>query len=571
MTLPVVVAVDEDPSVIEEVEAQLRQRYGRDYRIEGLRDPDDALRKLRELGDEGAEVALVLAGHSFGRMTGGELLEHVRELHPHAKRALLVDANVWTDEPTAEAIRASMALGRIDYYIPRPADAPDEVFHEAVSDFLLEWSLERRRVPQTVHIVGEEWSGRAYELREVFERCAVPHAFCLADSDEGREFVARAGRDAKLPLMVLPDGRVLSDPSDAEIADAAGAPSGLDEQTFDVVVVGSGPAGLSAAVYGASEGLRLLVVDSGGIGGQARSSALIRNYLGFGRGVSGSRLAAEAYDQAAAFGASFLFMHEVIGLDRSADGLTVSLADGRNVGANAVILATGANYRRLGIDSLEELNGAGVFYGGSNSEAPGLTGKDVYVLGGGNSAGQAVLHLARYARRVTAVVRAQSLEAGMSHYLVEAVEAAPNVDVRTGTAVVGGGGDGYLRQLVLREVAPGEETTVAADALFVLIGARPQTAWLPAEISRDEYGFVLTGDDVAGDCWPLKRRPLSLETSMPGVLAAGDVRQASVKRVAAAVGEGSIAVQQIQRLVADGELRSPQGKPEMLPTTPASP
>jgi thioredoxin reductase (NADPH) len=553
--VPVLVAVDEDPDVIEEVESQLVQRYGRDYRVECLRDPDEALRTLTQLRDAGADVVLVLAGQSFSGTTGGELLEHIRRLHPHAKRALLVAANAWTDEPTAGALRAAMALGRIDYYVLRPATSPDEVFHEAVSDFLLEWALERRRVPQTVHIVGEEWSGRAYELREVFAGCAVPHAFCLANSDEGREFVAKAGPDAKLPLMILPDGRVLSDPSDAEVAEAAGASAGLEEQTFEVVIVGSGPAGLSAAVYGASEGLRVLVVDAGGIGGQARSSSLIRNYLGFGKGVSGSRLAVEAYEQAASFGASFLFMHRVTALDRSDDGFSVSLSDGRCIGSSGVILATGASYRRLGIASLEALNGAGVFYGGPTSEAPGLTGKDVYVVGGGNSAGQAALHLARYARRVTVVARAQSLAAGMSHYLIQTVDAAPNVDVLTGTALVGGGGDPYLQQLVLRDAATGEDTTVRADALFVLIGARPQTTWLPAEIARDEYGFLLTGDDLTAEAWPLERRPLSLETSMPGVLASGDVRHASVKRVAAAVGEGSIAAQLAQRLLADGRAR----------------
>ena len=555
MALPVLVAVDEHPDVLEKVEAQLSRRYGRDYRVECLADPDEAVRRLTHLQDAGEEVALVLAGQSLSGTAGDELLDHVRRLHPHAKRALLVPANAWADQPTARAIRASMALGRIDYYVRAPAaSTPDEVFHEAISEFLLEWARERRLVPQTVHIVGESWSGRAYELREVFARCAVPHAFCLADSDEGRELVAKAGPDPKLPFMVLPDGRVLSDPSDAEIAEAAGAPPGLVEQTFDLVIVGAGPAGLSAAVYGASEGLRVLGVDAGGIGGQARSSSLIRNYLGFGRGVSGSRLAEEAFEQASSFGASFLFMHRVVGLDRSGDSFETTLSDSRRVVASAVILATGASYRRLGIESLEELNGAGVFYGGPTSEAPGLTGKETYVLGGGNAAGQAALHLARYAGRVTVVARAPSLDLGMSHYLVQAVEAAPNVEVRTGTTVVGGGGEGHLQQLVLRD-GTGVDDSVAADALFVLIGARPQTDWLPPEIARDGHGFLVTGDDVPAESWPLDRRPLSLETSMPGVLASGDVRHASVKRVAAAVGEGSIAVQLVHRLVAEGHVQ----------------
>lgn len=560
MRRPVLLAVDEDRDALADVETQLVRRYAHDYRVECLTDPGEALRTLTELAHGGEEVALVLARTSLSRATGSELLEQVRQLHPHAKRALLVPSDTWADETTAEAIRGSLALGRIDYYVARPTGSPDEVFHQAVSSFLLEWATDRRLVPQTVHIVGETWSGRAYELREVFEQCAIPHTFCLANSDEGRQLLAGAGADTKLPLMVLPDGRIMSDPSNAEIAEAAGAPAGLEERAFDVVIVGSGPAGLSAAVYSASEGLRVLVVDQGGIGGQARSSSLIRNYLGFAKGVSGSRLAEQAFEQAMAFGASFVLMHRAIALARSDHRLSVSLADGRRVSAGAVILATGATYRRLDVPSLEALHGAGVFYGGPLSEAPALSGKNAYIAGGGNSAGQAALHLARYARRVTLVVRAPSLEAGMSHYLVRAIEAAPNVAVRTGTAVVGGGGEGRLQQLVLRERATGEEETVAADALFVLIGARPHSDWLPADIARDAHGFLLTGAELPdGYDWPLERRPLSLETSMPGVLAAGDVRHASVKRVASAVGEGAIAVRLVQSLFADEQLhpRSP--------------
>ncbi len=332
---------------------------------------------------------VVLAGKSLLHTAGDDLLEQVRQLHPHAKRAYLVPAEVWADQPAREAIGGSIALGRVDYYVPSPAGSPDEVFHEAVSGFLLEWARDRRIVPQTVHIVGETWSGRAYELRDVLEQCSTPHTFCLVDSDQGRELRAIAGPDAKLPFMVLPGGRVLSDPTNAEIADVAGAPAGLEERAFDVVIVGSGPAGLSAAVYGASEGLRVLVVDEGGIGGQARSSSLIRNYLGFARGVSGSRLAEQAYEQAVLFGASFLFMHRATALARVGDLFRVSLADGRWVSAEAVILATGASYRRLEVPALEALHGAGVFYGGPVSEAPALSGKEAYVAGGGNAAGQA--------------------------------------------------------------------------------------------------------------------------------------------------------------------------------------
>jgi thioredoxin reductase (NADPH) len=557
MPLPVLLAVDEDHAALDEVVTQLVQRYARDYRVQGLTDPAQALQILAELAGAGEEVALVLTGESASDASGDDLLEQARQLHPHAKRGLVVPRGSWADPPTAEAILDSMALGRIDYYVPRPASSRDEVFHQTISSLLLEWSTERSMVPHTVHIVGESWSGRAYELREVFERCAVPHAFCLADSERGRELVAKAGSRVKLPLMVLPDGRALDDPSNAELAAAAGAPVDFEERVYEVVIVGSGPAGLSAAVYGASEGLRTIVVDEGGIGGQARSSSLIRNYLGFPRGVSGSRLAEQAYEQAAVFGASFVLMHRATALSRSGDVLEVSLADGRRVSGAAVILATGATYRRLEVPSLEALNGAGVFYGGPASEGHALHGKDAYIAGGGNSAGQAALHLARHARRVTLVVRSASLEDGMSHYLVREIMATPNVDVRTRTAVVGGGGEGRLQELVLREGSPGDAQTVAADALFVLIGARPHTDWLPHEIARDQRGFLYTGEDVPDDHgWALERRPLALETSMPGVLAAGDVRHDSVKRVASAVGEGSIAVQLVHSLFAEHSGRS---------------
>jgi thioredoxin reductase (NADPH) len=550
MSLPVIIVIDGDLDVLEDVESQLVRRYSHDYQIVSASDPEQALEQLTELAAAGEELALGLTAKALVE-DDGELLDRIGQLHPHAKRALMVTWGALADPPTAAAILDSVALGRIDYYGPMPAQTHDEVFHHAISTFLLEWATERRKVPQTIHIVGEEWSGRAHELRETFERCAVPHSFCLADSDEGRRLLATVDTDVTLPLMLMPDGRALSDPSNAELAEAAGARADFDEVDFDVVIVGAGPAGLSAAVYGASEGLRTLVVDEGGIGGQARSSSLIRNYLGFPRGVSGSRLAEQAYEQASVFGASFVFIHRALSLSRSGEQFVISLTEDRSVRGAVVILATGASYRRLGVPALEALNGAGVFYGGPASEAHALSGKDVFVAGGGNSAGQAALYLARYARRVTIVVRGAALESGMSHYLTQEIEATPAIDVRTGTTIVGGGGDGHLRELVLRDAA-GTEETVAADALFVLIGARPHTDWLPAEIARDRHGFLYTGEDGPHGEWPLERPPAALETSMPGVLAVGDVRHGSVKRVASAVGEGSISVQLVHGLLGSG-------------------
>jgi thioredoxin reductase (NADPH) len=560
--------VDDDAKARNAVESELRERYSRDYTI--LCEPScaAALRTLERLRDDDAPVALVLAGQWLSGMTGSELLGRVHQLHPHAKRGLLIEWGGWGDRPTGEAIHDAMAHGRIDYYVLRPSGRPDEVFHQAVSGFLLEWSHSQKIAPHTIHVVGQSWSGRAYEIRDALERCAIPHAFCLADSEQGREVLAGVDGDFELPLMVLPTGTVLSNPSDAEIAGASGAGVNPGGRDYEVVIVGSGPAGLSAAVYGASEGFSTLVVDEGGIGGQATLSSLIRNYLGFPRGVSGARLSEQAYEQAWVLGADFAFMERVVGLERESGRIRLTLSEHGSVSAGAVILATGATYRRIGVPELEELNGAGVFYGGPASEAHGLKGLEVCVVGGANSAGQAALHLARFARRVTLIVRAGSLAAGMSHYLARQIEATPNVDVRLRTEVVGGdGADGWLRHLVLRD-ADGAEETVQAEGLFLMIGARPGTDWLPAEIARDSRGFILTGADLGDDSgWPLERSPFLLETSMPGVFAAGDVRHGAVKRVASSVGEGSIAIQLVHQLVADGRLHAHAG----VPATPSSP
>jgi thioredoxin reductase (NADPH) len=548
---PVLLAVDENADTLRDVERELRDRYARHYRVVCLRSPLEARSRLEDFAASGSEVALVLAGQGLEGMTGGQLLDDVRRLHPHARRALLIAWGDWGQKATGEAIFDGIARGCFDHYVLRPSESPDELFHQTISSMLLDWAEACRAAPYAIHIVGESWSGRAYELREVLGQCAIAHHFCLADSSEGRALVEGAGNRAELPLVVFPDGTVLENPSNTEIAQAAGSPISPDGMEFDVVIVGAGPAGLSAAVYGASEGFSTLVVDKGGIGGQATSSSLIRNYLGFPRGISGRRLAQGAYNQAWVFGANFAFMQTVTGLQREDDQLFVTLSDSGRIRTSAVLLAMGASYRRLGLPSLEALNGAGVFYGGSTSEAPAMAGRDVYIVGGANSAGQAALHLSRYARRVTVVVRAHSLRSGMSEYLVRQVEATANIELRPGTELVGGGGDGRLEQLILRDLASGREEAVEAHALFVLIGAQPHTDWLPPDVERDEQGFVLTGADVAErGAWPLERSPLLLETTLPGVFAAGDVRHGAVKRVASAVGEGSIAIQLLHQLFA---------------------
>ncbi|WP_204331426.1 FAD-dependent oxidoreductase [Geodermatophilus sabuli] len=550
MDLPLIVAVDDDPALLAAVERELRTRYALDYRICTQGSTTQARTTLDELAAAGEEVALVLAGEELDGAPGTEFLGEVGRLFPHAERALLIGWNHLGDPDTGDAIFKAIARGRIDHYVVRPAPPPDEQFHQAISTFLLAWAEARRRAPHTIDVIGETWSGRAFELREVLGRCAMPHRFCLAESDEGRALLADVG-EPRLPLLVMPTGGVMEDPTDADIARFAGAPIDPSGERYDLVIVGCGPAGLSAGVYGASEGLRTVVIDSGSIGGQATSSSSIRNYLGFPRGVTGADLARRAYQQAWVFGARFAFMQQVTDLTREDDDLVVGIHTGGVVRARAVVLATGASYRRLGIEPLEALHGAGVFYGAAASEAPLVSGEDVYIVGGANSAGQAAIHLAHYAKRVTLVVRAATLEAGMSHYLVRQVEEAPNIEVRTGTEVVDGGGDGWLDHLVLRSRRDGGLETVGAYALFLMIGAMPHTEWLPATIERDPAGFVVTGSELSdGALAALGRRPMALETSVPGVLAAGDVRHGSVKRVASAVGEGSIAIQFVHRLLA---------------------
>ena len=561
MADPAILTVEGDLAALDAIEQELFDGYKRRYVIASLASPHAALNLLERWAADGEPVALVLAAKQLDSMTGAEFLARVRILHPQAKRALLIEWGDLGDREVGSALADAMAHGQFDHYLLRPSSPPDERFSVTVSSFLLEWAEAQRSAPHTIHVVGESWSGRAYELRHVLGRCAMPHSFCLAGSEQGRRVLAQANASpaAALPLVVFPNGEVLEDPTDEALAVASGTPLEPVGSDFDVVIVGAGPTGLSAAVYGASEGLSTLVVDSGGIGGQATSSSLIRNYLGFPLGISGGRLAQQAYEQAWILGASFAFFQEVLSLGRDDDELALDLSVSGRVRARAVILATGASYRLLGIPELEALTGAGVFYGDASSEAPGMAGRDVYVVGGANSAGQAALHLARWARRVTLVVRGESLEAGMSHYLVREVRASPVIDIRLGTEVTGGGGASWLERLVLRNRESGEDETVPADGLFLMIGANPHTDWLPGEIARDPQGFVLTGTDAqASPAWPLEREPFPLETTMPNVLAAGDARHSSVKRVASAVGEGSVAVQFLHRLLAE---KDPPARP----------
>ena len=546
---PLILAVCQDPEDLARVERELRTRYEADYDVVCVRTVEQGLRELRERKAAGGEAAVVLAEQRLDGASGVEFLSRVPEVYPMAKRLLLAAP---MDRDTGAILPQAMALGRIDYFEYKPGPPPNERFHQVIAGFLSEWTRPRRsEVHAVARVVGERWSQRSHEARELLERHGILYAFYASDSEEGRDLLGRVGQtDGRLPVWVLYDGRVLIDPSDEEALDAFLGAERSARRDFDVVVVGAGPAGLASAVYAASEGLSTLVVEREAVGGQAGTSSLIRNYLGFARGISGRELATQAYQQAFLFGAEFRLIRRAAGLRRAGEGVAVDLSDGTVATGRAVIVATGASYRRLGVPELEALNGAGVFYGAATTEAPALRGREVYVVGGANSAGQAAIHLSGYAARVTMLARGGSLRAGMSDYLVRGIEDADNIRVLTNTRLTGGGGEGHLEHLTVENSSTGRTETVPSDALFVLIGAEPRTEWLPGEVSRDERGFVVTGQDLLRDGrapeGPSPQHlPAPLETSMPGVFAVGDVRHRSVKRVASAVGEGSAAIQQV--------------------------
>jgi thioredoxin reductase (NADPH) len=549
----VILAVDDDGESLAHLERVLCSRYGADYEVICENDATAAGQRLQQLGAGGREVAVVLADQWLGGRTGIELLASVRSLHPLAKRGLLVARGDWTvREPMVRAI----ALGQMDGYLPKPARTPDEQFHRLVTEYLDEWHRAQAPPFVAVRLVGEQWHARCAELRDLLVRNAISFEFCPVASAAGQGVLDRAGLDgSRLPVVELYTGAVLVDPSNERLADAFGV-TAPPQGTVDVAIVGAGPAGLAAAVYAASEGLSTVLLDREAIGGQAGTSSLIRNYLGFPRGVSGSELAFRAFEQAWLFGARPYLIRPAEGLRPVPDGFTVAVSGGPDVTARSVVIATGVSYRRLGIPSLEALVGAGVYYGAAVSEAQALAGQRVCVVGGGNSAGQAAVHLARYASQVTILVRSASLAASMSSYLIGEIEAHPRIDIRYGAELGGGRGDGRLEAVTVFDRSSGVAAEFPVAGLFVLIGAEPRTGWLPPEIVRDHWGFVITGAELVREArppatWPLSRPPMPHETSVPGIFAVGDVRHGSVKRVASAVGEGSVAIQFVHRFLAE--------------------
>ena len=525
---PLLVVADDDPTECGLVEQELQRRYGADYTVR-ICSTSELSTVLDEAEAAGDDIAVALASGK----EGAELLAGMRGRFPTARRGLLIPWLGWSRRGVGELVLRSMARGWIDLYVIAPTRRRDEVFHRTISELLQESERLRGEGPSGATVVADVGSSRGHRLRATLAGLGIPHR-------------ALPAGDGAPPAVTLADGRVLIDPDGAELTRALGFPTELDAHEADLVVVGAGPAGLSAAVYAASEGLRTTVLDAGAVGGQAGSSSLIRNYLGFPRGLGGGELAQRAYQQAWLFGAQFRLTHRATALEPRGDRHVVGTDAGVEIAARAVVLALGVEYRRLDAPGLTELEGAGVFYGASMSEAQALAGDQVYIAGGGNSAGQAALHLARYACKVRILVRGPGLAATMSQYLIEAIERDPNIEVRPQTEVAAALGEGRLERLELRTPA-GNETAPAA-ALIVLIGARPNTEWLPGEIARDEWGYVLTGPGVTG--WPLERRPLSLETSLPGVFAAGDMRARAVKRVASAAGSGALAVSGVHAYLA---------------------
>jgi thioredoxin reductase (NADPH) len=547
MALPILLTVDDDPSVSRAVARDLRRRYGRDYRVIRAGSGADALGALREIKLRGDPVAAILADYRMPQMDGIEFLEQAMDLFPHARRALLT---AYAD--TDAAIQAINVVD-VDHYLLKPWDPPEEKLYPVVDALVETWRAVGDRPVEEIKVVGHRWSRQSYQVRDFLARNSVPYHWYSVDEAEGQRLLTAADADpAQIPVVITPDGRALTKPSGADIAAAAGLSTEPAAEFYDLIVVGGGPAGLGAAVYGASEGLRTVLVEKKATGGQAGQSSRIENYLGFPDGVSGTQLTDRARRQAQKFGAEVLTARGVVGLSARGSARVVEFADGGELAAHAVVLATGVMYRALDARGCADLTGRGVYYGSASTEAQSCEGEDVYIVGGANSAGQAAVFFSRHARSVNLVVRGKELEQSMSHYLIEQIRAIDNIRVRLCTTVTAVHGDQHLEELTLCDSAGGGTETVPAGHMFVFIGAAPHTDWLDGTVQRDAHGFICTGPDLLAEGrrpvgWPVDRDPLYLESSIPGVFVAGDVRAQSVKRVASAVGEGAMAVTMVHR------------------------
>ncbi|MDG4757725.1 FAD-dependent oxidoreductase [Micromonospora sp. WMMD710] len=547
MANPVILSVDDDPVVSRAVARDVRRRYGDRYRVLRATSGPEALEALREVKLRGEQVALLLADHRMPEMTGVEFLEAAMDIFPAARRVLLT---AYAD--TDAAIEAINVVD-LDHYLLKPWHPPEEKLYPVVDGLLEAWAATPTAASAEIRVVGHRWSAPSFKVRDFLARNLVPYRWLLSDDPEGARLLDAAGAtEADVPLVVTTEGKALVAPSEAELAALAGLTVVPASDFYDLVVIGGGPAGLGSAVYGASEGLRTVLVERRATGGQAGQSSRIENYLGFPDGVSGAQLTDRARRQAVKFGAELLSAREVVGLSEAGGARLLRFGDGTEIAAHTVVLATGVSYRVLDAPGLADFTGRGVFYGAAATEAPSCVDQDVYIVGGANSAGQAAVHFSRYATRVHLLIRGADLTSSMSRYLIDQLERIDRITVHPHTAVVGGSGDGHLQRLSLCDTRTGQGRTVDTSWLFIFIGAEPRTDWLDGVLVRDGRGFIVTGPDLlaggrrpAG--WSLSRDPYHLETSVPGVFAAGDVRAESVKRVASAVGEGAMAVSLVHR------------------------
>jgi thioredoxin reductase (NADPH) len=551
MAKPVLFTVDDDPEVLRAIERDLRTHFGKDYRVVRADSGPSALEALKQLMLRNEPVALILSDQRMPGMNGVEFLEKARELYPEAKRALLT---AYAD--TDAAIKAINAV-RIDYYLLKPWDPPEERLYPVLQDLLDDWLAAFRPLFEGVRVISHRWSPQAHELKDFLARNQIPYQWLDVEaSQEAAKLLEQMQlSNADLPVVLMPDGSRLVKPSTAQLAEKIGLRTRAKTPFYDLVIVGAGPAGLAAGVYGASEGLSTLIIERSAPGGQAGQSSAIENYMGFPNGISGSDLTRRALTQAERFGVELLRPQEVVSLSLRDPYKVLKLADGNEVSCQALLIATGINYRRLAVPGIEQLTGAGVYYGAAITEAVSCRDNAVFVIGAGNSAGQAAMHLAGYASHVTMLIRGESLAAGMSQYLVDRIIDAEKIHVRLCTQVKAVHGEINLESVTLLDTSTGKEETVPARAMFIFIGAAPHTDWVGDTIVRDEYGFIPAGPDLlqAGKRpkgWMLDRDPYWLETNVPGVFVAGDVHKESIKRVASAVGEGAMSVAFVHKYLA---------------------
>ncbi|HEX6481136.1 MAG TPA: FAD-dependent oxidoreductase [Ktedonobacteraceae bacterium] len=547
MIKPAIVLVDDIPQDRRKLENDLEKKYSDNFRVIEADSGQQAFNQLKQMSLHKEPVALLLVDEQMPEMNGSEFLKAAQDLYPKAKRVLLI-----TYLDTHAAIQA-INSGEIDYYLMKPWDPPDQRLYPALDDLLAEWLVSPPSLAE-LRVIDHRWSPRRHEIGDFLARNQVPYSWLdVENSNEAKYMLAQLGLDdEELPVVIFPDGSYLVNPNDMQIAEKINLKTQAEKPFYDLIIIGSGPAGLAAGVYGASEGLCTLLVEQEAPGGQAGTSSRIENYLGFPAGLSGGELARRAVTQAERFGAEIVSPQKAVGVKVDGQYRCVDLADGSELRCHALLLACGVSYRRLDVPGIEALTGAGVYYGSSIAEAMSCGNEDVYIIGGANSAGQAAIYFAKYARRVIMLVRDESLSKDMSKYLIDRIENTDNIEVKTCTRVVAAQGKNHLESITIVNDKTHEEKTVPATSLFIFIGAEPHTNWLNGVVKGDEKGFILTGPDLMHEGhlpqdWSSDREPFFLETSVPGIFAAGDVRHGSIKRVASSVGEGAMAVQLIHR------------------------